>query len=100
MENTRERPMRRKRLPADSRVPVVLSAEELTDIRQHTFQGSELLLAGAVEANGSVRFDWSLEDLEEVLGYVAASANHTKDWKLEKRLHRISDKLGAITDRF
>ena len=52
--------------------------------------------------NGRQRWceDWSLEDLEEVLGYVAASANHTKDWKLEKRLHRISDKLGAIIDRF
>jgi hypothetical protein len=92
--------MRRKRLSADNRVTVVLAPEEITDIRQHTFLGPELLLAGIVEANGSVCFRWSLEDLEEVLGYVASSANHTKDRKLEKRLHRISDKLAAIIDRF
>jgi hypothetical protein len=92
--------MRRKRLSADNRVPVVLAPEEITDIRRHTFLGPELLLAGIVEANGSVRFRWSLEDLEEVLGYVANSANHTKDRTLEKRLHRISDKLAAILHRF
>jgi hypothetical protein len=92
-------PMKRRRLPADSRVPVVLSAGEVTDIRQHTFLGPEMLLAGIVQANGSLRFRWSLEDLEEVLGYVAASANHTKDRKLEKRLGRISDKLQDIIDR-
>ena len=92
--------MTRKRLSADNQVPVVLSAGEISDIRQHTFLGPELLLAGIVRANGSVRFRWSLEELEEVLGYVASSANHTKDRRLEKRLHRLSDKLAAIIDRF
>jgi hypothetical protein len=92
--------MMRKRLPADSRVRVVLSAEEIADIRQHTFLGPELLLSGLVEPSGSVRFHGSLEDLEEVRGYVAASANHTKNRKLGKRLNRISDKLAAIIDRF
>ena len=91
--------MMRKRLSADGRVPVVLSAREISDIRQDTFLGPELLLVGIVQANGSVRFRWSLEDLEEVLGYLASSANHTKDRKLEKRLHQISDKLAAIIDR-
>jgi hypothetical protein len=57
-----------------------------------------LPLAGIVEANGSVRFHWSLENLEEVLGDVAASANHTNDRNLEKRLDWISDKLAAIID--
>jgi hypothetical protein len=49
-----------------------------------------------------MRFSWSLEDIEEVLGHVAATANHIKDRKLEKRLHRISDKLqdtGRLTQR-
>jgi hypothetical protein len=59
-----------------------------------------LLLPGVVVPSGSVRFHGSLEDLEEVLGYVAASANHTKNRKLGKRLNRISDKLAAIIDRF
>jgi hypothetical protein len=53
-----------------------------------------------VEANGSVRFRWSLEDIEEVLGHVAASANHSKDRKLEKRLDWISVKLQDIIHRF
>jgi hypothetical protein len=92
--------MKRRRLPADAKISVVLTTGEVADIRQHTFLGPELLLGGIVEANGSVRFRWSLEDIEEVLGHVAASANHTKNRKLEKRLDRISDKLQDIIDRF
>jgi hypothetical protein len=88
------------KLPTDIQAPVVLRAEEIADIRQHSLLGPELLLAGVVEANGSVRFHWSLEQLEEVLGCVAASANHTTDRKPEMRPNRISDKLAASIDCF
>lgn len=91
--------MTRKRLPGDIKVPVVLSTGEISDIRKHTLLGPDLLRAGMVEANGSLRFSWSLDDIEEVLGYVAASANHSKNRKLEKRLERIYDNLRDLLER-
>ena len=75
-----------KATPRDIKVPVVLSIQEISDIRRHTFLGPALLRTGIVEANGSPGLVWSLDYIEEVQGHVAASADHSKDRKLEKRL--------------
>ena len=45
-----------KATPRDIKVPVVLSIQEISDIRRHTFLGPALLRTGIVEANGSPRF--------------------------------------------
>lgn len=91
--------MRRRCIPADAEVRVVLSAEEVFDIRTHTFLAPGLLSAGIEESDGALRFSWSLEDIEQVLGHVAASANHSKGRKLEKRLDRIYAKLQDVLER-
>ncbi len=75
-----------------------MSTEEVSDIREHTFLDPNLLIGGIVQPNGSLRFDWSLDDVEEIQGYVAASANHSDDRKLEKRLDRIFSKLQRFLD--
>ena len=51
--------MTRKRLPRDIKVPIVLSIQEISDMRRHTFLGPALLRTGIVEANGSPRFVWN-----------------------------------------
>jgi hypothetical protein len=40
----------------------------------------------------------SLDDIEEIQGYIAAEANHTKNKKLQKELGRIFDKLQVYLD--
>jgi hypothetical protein len=42
---------------------------------------------------------FSLDDLDELAGHVAAEANHTKDKPLQKALDRISQKIEDLLDR-
>jgi hypothetical protein len=67
---------------------------------ERTFVSPGLLIGGIVQPNGSLRFDWSLGDIEEIQGHVAASANHTDDPKLGKRLDRICSKLQRFLDSY
>jgi len=96
------RPVRtkRKRVPQGCKLPVLLGTKEVFDIRERTFVSPGLLIGGIVQPNGSLRFDWSLGDIEEIQGHVAASANHTDDSKLEKRLDRIYSKLQRFLDSY
>jgi hypothetical protein len=96
------RPVRtkRKRIPQGCKLPVLLGTKEVSDIRERTFVSPGLLIGGIVQPNGSLRFDWSLGDIEEIQGHVAASANHTDDLKLEKRLDRIYSKLQRFLDSY
>jgi len=41
----------------------------------------------------------SLDDIEEIQGYIAAEANHTKK-KLQKEFDRIFDKLQVYLDTY
>jgi hypothetical protein len=95
-------PMRNKRKPVTkgSTLPVRLTPGDVLDIREPTFVNPTLLRAGVVEGNGSLRFDWSLEDIEEIQGDVAASANNTKKRKLCKRLESIYSKLQHFLDSY
>ena len=39
---------------------------------------------------------YTLEDLEDLIGYIAAEANHTEDAKLRRRLDRLCEKLYKV----
>jgi hypothetical protein len=91
---------KRKRIPEGCKLPVLLGTKEVSDIRERTFVSPGLLIGGIVQPNGSLRFDWSLGDIEEIQGHVAASANHTDDPKLETHLDRIYSKLQRFLDSY
>jgi benzoyl-CoA reductase/2-hydroxyglutaryl-CoA dehydratase subunit BcrC/BadD/HgdB len=42
----------------------------------------------------------SLDLLDELIGFVAAEANHTADKKLEKALDRVFDKVDKLLARY
>jgi hypothetical protein len=42
----------------------------------------------------------SLDELDELNGYVAAEANHTEDKKLAKALDRVFDKIEKLLGRY
>jgi hypothetical protein len=92
--------MKRKQIPAGSKLAVLLSAQEVADIREHTFLDPNLIIGGIVQDKGSLRFDWALDEIEEIQGYVAASANHSAEPKLERRLDRLFAKLQGFLDSF
>ncbi len=42
----------------------------------------------------------TLDDIEEIQGYVAAEANHTRDDKLQKRLYKLFDRFQKFPDSY
>ena len=50
--------------------------------------------------DGELRVGYTLSELDELQGYVAAEANHTKDAALEDRLDALFGKLKAYEDRY
>jgi DNA-binding MarR family transcriptional regulator len=98
----RRRPGRRSMRPQliqpDERIPVRLTAGQRDLILDHTFIDSELekLLRVAVTDAASIVVGLTLDDLDDLLGHVAAQANHSKDAKLRKRLETLSNRLRDI----
>jgi len=53
-------------IPKCSKFAALLSTDEVSDIREHTFLDPNLLIGGIIQPNGSLRFDLSLENIEEI----------------------------------
>jgi len=91
---------RRKRVDVDERVPVRLTLDDRNLILDHTMAGSDLTQRLKVaELHGKrLVVGFTLSELEELYGYVAAEANHMEDAKLERRLDRLFGRLRAYED--
>lgn len=72
-----------------------LSDRERTLILDHTFAGPNLTdkLENAETRGGKLIVKYSLDELDELLGYIAAEANHTENEKLERDLDRLYGRL-------
>lgn len=95
---------RRKQIAAGEKVPLELTQRERDLIMKHTFAGSDLTDRLRIVPSPDRRpfYRFTLDDLDELAGYVAAEANHAKVNKLEKELRqlygRIVDVLQSYTD--
>lgn len=85
----------RKPVPAGQTVPLKLSKQECELILEHTLADDELTvpLRVAPTANQTSVYSFTLDDLEEMAGYVAAEANHAQDKKLQKQLDRLFTRM-------
>ena len=92
----------RKKVGEAERLPVELTLEQRTLILDHTFADPELTerLALTPVAGEKVVVGYTLSDIEELMGFVAAEANHTKDRKLERKLRRLWEYLRTFEDRY
>jgi hypothetical protein len=81
----------RKPVLPGQKVPLTLSAWERELILQHTFADDELTapLRLVPTTSKTPVYSFTLDDLEELVGYVAAEANHAQDKKLQKELGRL-----------
>ena len=91
--------MKRKKIPYGTKLPVKLTLRERDLIRDETFCDPDFAKSAIVDAKG-IRLDLSLDDIEEIQGYIAAEANHTKNKKLPKELDRIFDKLQVYLNTY
>jgi len=80
-------------------LPVKLTLHERNLIRNSTFLDTDFG-KGAVIEGKSITVDLSLDEIEEIQGYVATDANHTDNSKLEKELDRLFDKLQVLLDSY
>jgi hypothetical protein len=92
-------PQKRKKIPYGSKLPVYFSEEELRLIRERTFVDPDFGRVAVVE-RGKLKLELSLDDIEDVLGYIAAEANHTKSKKVQRELDLIYEKLQKFLDDY
>ena len=91
--------MKRKKVPYGTKLPVKLTIRERDLIRDETFCHPDFAKVAVVDGK-SIRVDLSLDEIEEIQGYVAAETNHTKNSKLRKELDRLFAKLQAFLDTY
>jgi hypothetical protein len=92
----------RKQIAAGEKVPLELAERERDLIMKQTFADNDLTDRLRIVPSPGRRpiYRFTLDDLDELAGYVAAEANHAKVKKLELRqlYGRIADVLESYTD--
>ena len=94
--------MIRKHMRAGEKVPLKLSHREHELILEHTFADDELTVSLRIApvANKPSVYCFTLDDLEELMGCVAADANHAKDKKLQKELDRLFERMEEVLESY
>ncbi|MBI2883459.1 MAG: hypothetical protein HYY11_06090 [Candidatus Methylomirabilis oxyfera] len=91
--------MKRKKIPYGTKLPVKLTIRERDLIRDETFCHPDFAKVAVVDGK-RIRVDLSLDEIEEIQGFVAAEANHTENAKLRKELYQLFDKLQVFRDTY
>ncbi len=81
----------RKKIKRSQKVEVNFSSRERVLVLEHTFAGPELTTAlrRAQLEKGKYMVPYTLDELDELLGFVAAEANHSTDKRLRKELDAL-----------
>lgn len=79
-----------------------LSGRERELILKHTFAEDELTGRLPIVPKSGERpvYRFTLDDLEELAGHVAAEAHHAKNKKLEKELRRLAIRIAAVLESY
>jgi len=92
--------MKRIKVEEDQPIDVPFTVHERTLILDHAFPDLDLAdrLAAADQQNGQLHVPFTLYDIEELCGYIAAAANHTKDKRLHRELQRLFKRLSDLME--
>jgi hypothetical protein len=92
----------RKRIPLGSEIKVLFTAREKELVLNHTLAGPDERkpLVRARERHGVFVVSYGLDDLDELLGFIAAEANHAKSKKVQKELYGLYDKLQHVMEGY
>ena len=94
--------MERKRIAHGEAVELSFSPRDVELVRENTFADPEYVqrLKPAPGSGGHLMGKFTLDDLDDLLGYIAAEANHTKSKKLQKDLDALYDRLKQVMDSY
>ena len=83
-------------------IEIKFTTQERDLIIDHTFTGPNLTQRLQIaEIKGKYLIaKYSMYDLDELIGFIAAETNHTDDKKNEKKLDRLFDKLNSILEKY
>jgi len=92
----------RKKIHQGEKVEVKLRPRERELILQHTLASPELTrpLTRSVVVKGRHHVMYTLDDLDELLGCVAAEANHSKEKNVQKELYELFDRLQRVMQSY
>ena len=76
-----------------------LTLQERDLIRNETLCNPDFARFAVIEGKGVI-LNLSLDDIEEIQGYIAAEANQTKSRKLQKNLDRLFSKFQVYLDTY
>jgi len=89
---------RPREVSVPNRIRVRLSRRDRDLILKHTFIGGDVEARIRVaRANGTaIMVDLTPDDIDELLGYVAAAANHSEQPVIGRQLYALYDRLSAV----
>lgn len=92
----------RIRIGPNETVPLELNERERDLILSHTFADESLTNRLRVVPKKSERpvFRFTLDDLDELAGFLAAEANHAKNKILREQLHQLCDHVEATLNKY
>ena len=90
----------RHRVAPGTRIALELTDAERELILKHSLAPDELTakLRVVPKSGASCVVRYTLDELDELAGYVASESNHAKDGKLHKKWHQIFRKIAAILE--
>ncbi len=93
---------KRTQIGVDEKIPVPFSLKERDLILAETFIDMSMDRGFRLSEvkGGRVIVPLTLSDVEDLMGHIAATANHADDRKLERQLHAIWDRLNKYEDRY
>jgi len=92
----------RKQIAIGEKVPLELTDRERDLIITHTFAGNNLTDRLRIAPGPGRRplYRFTLDDLDELAGFVAAEANHAKVRKLEKELRQLYSRIAVVLESY
>ena len=94
--------MMRKHIKPGTQLAVRLSTRERDLVVEKAFLDPEVetVLRGATPVGSRLVVNLNLDDIDDLLGCVAAEANHCDDGRVRNVLDAVCDRLAALLDRF
>ena len=91
--------MQRKKISPGDKIPVKLTVNQRDLIREHTLYNPNFAELAAADGK-DIRIEMTLDDIDEILGYIAAEANHCDNAKTRKLLDALYDKFEEILEQY
>jgi hypothetical protein len=94
--------MHKKKIKRNEQINIKLAEFERDLIIDETFVEQEHvdLLKNVIPKSGYITVSLTLDDLDFILGHIAASANHAEDRDLESLLDDLYDRLTEIESKY